>query len=82
MVELRDCELRQDISVLDVIANVDIALGDIAGCAGIDVRGSERGRGAREGHRNRSGVRHDGCSPQTRHEIALLPCSRHDLLLQ
>ena len=42
-------ELRQHISCFDLIPNVDIALGDIAGRAGKDVRRGECGRRARQG---------------------------------
>jgi hypothetical protein len=53
VIELRHCELRQQISCLDAIPDVDVALGDVAGRAGIDTRRGECSRRAGQGDRNR-----------------------------
>jgi hypothetical protein len=79
-VEFRYCELRQQIAGLDAIADIDVALGDVAGRAGIDARGSEGGGGAGQTDRNGSGARLDCRDTQGGHEIALLLCSGRDFL--
>src|ERR1700722_10764897 len=82
MVELRDRKARQQTSRLDVVTDVDVTLRDVAGCAGIDVRGSECGRRARKVDRKRDGVRRDRSDTKAGNEIALPRGRLHDLLLQ
>jgi hypothetical protein len=82
MIEFRHCKVRKQASCLHMVADVNVALGDVAGCAGIDARGSKCGRRARKGDRNRGAVRRNRCDTIAGHEIAILPGRRQDLLLQ
>ena len=50
VIELRHRELRQHVARLDAIANIDVALGDITGRAGKDIRVRKCGGRARQGH--------------------------------
>ncbi len=81
VIELRHRQLRQQFSCLDAIADVDVALGDVAGRAGIDVRLRECGRRARQGDRHDGRARLDRRDAHAGHEITLLLGGRHDLLL-
>ena len=80
IVDFRHRQLRQQIAGLDAIADIDLALGDIAGRAGIDARRSEGGGGAGQADRHGCGARLDRRDTQGGHEIALLLCSGRDFL--
>ena len=81
MIKLGHCELRQQLPCLDVIADIDVALDDIAGGAGVDFRGRERSRRGRQDDRHGAGARLHGRDAHPRHEIARLLRGRHDLLV-
>jgi hypothetical protein len=81
VVELRYRELRQQISDPDAIADVDGALGDIAGRTGINARGGEGRRGPwqSDGHGGRAGL--DRRSLQLWFEVRRVLREGHGLLL-
>ena len=81
MIQFRYSELRKKLAGLDVIADIDIALFDVAGSACIDVRIRERGGRCRQGHDDVPRTRADGRDTNARHEIANLPGGRRDRAL-
>ncbi len=81
VIELRYGELRQQIARLDAIPDVYVALGDIAGRAGVDVRRGEGGGCAGQVDRKRVGARFHRCNLQGWHSITLVLGSRGHLSL-
>ena len=81
VVELRDADLRQQLSCLHPIADVGAALVDVAAGAGIDIRRGKRQGGGRQcdDHGGVAGP-HRG-HPDARHERATLLGSRGDILM-
>src|SRR5258707_10631578 len=81
MVKFRHSKLRKRTSCLDVIADVNIALFDIACGASIDVCVRERGSRCRQGDDYVAGARPYGRDTNTRYEITKLLGGRLDLPL-
>jgi hypothetical protein len=77
----RPSELSQELALFDAIADVDIALGNVASGAGINVRVRKRSRRPRQGDRHDAGVRLDRRDVHAGHEITLPFGCRHDLLM-
>ncbi len=80
IVEFRHSELRQQFPCLNAIADIDVALDDIAGRAGIDIRRREGGRGTRQGDRHGAGAFLDRRDAHTGYEITRLLGGRDDVL--
>jgi len=81
VIEFRYCELSQQFSGLDMISDVDVALGYVAGRARKDIGRGECGRRARQGDRNGAGARLDRRDAHAGYEITRPLGSRHHLLL-
>ena len=81
MVKFGHSKLRKQFSRHDMIADIDIALFDIARGASIDVRFRESGRRCRQGDDDIAGARPYGRDPHARYEITNLLGGRHHLPL-
>ena len=64
MIELGRGDLGQQLARLDVVADIDLALVDVAAGAGKDIGGGEGRRGGRQADRHRAGAR--ACTVATR----------------
>ncbi len=81
VVELRGDDLDQQLALLHVVADIDIALFDVAACASKDVGGRECGGGSRQADDHGAVARAHRSHAQSWHKIATLLCRGHGLLL-
>src|SRR5260370_9679731 len=79
--EVGGCERGQKFILFRVIANIDIALIDVAGSSSVDVGCGEGGRGARQGGRGDERARLNWSHSNRRREVTRLVGGRPNLLL-
>ena len=82
MVELGRGDLGQQLALLDRVADIDVAPGDVAGRARVDVGGRKRAGRAGQRHRPSARAGAHRRDANARNEIAVLFRSRHDLRVQ
>ena len=83
VVELGHCELCEQFALLDVIPDIDVALGNVAGGTGVDVGGTESCRGARQRDGNDGWTCLDRRDKHGRREVArLIGCLKRLPLLR
>jgi hypothetical protein len=81
MLDLRRGDVGEEVAFLDIVADVDVALVDIAAGAREDIRLGKCRRGGRQGDDHSRIAWLDGGDAELRHIVFMLLCGGHNLLV-